>query len=116
MTKYKKGDWVVTPYNKYPVQLDRDGAEGVYVPHHGGFWFSACSKEEAKEMVANTSSYCYAVKDPRDELNNLKGWYVAEHVRKATKKDLKLLVDIANGGIKSLTKELNTYKKAMSKL
>jgi len=116
MTKYKKGDWVVTPYNEYPVQLDRDGAEGVYVPHHGGFWFSACSKEEAKEMVANTSSYCYAVKDPRDGFNNLEGWYVAEHVRKATKKDFKKLMDAAKKRMSAMNKELKVYQKAMGKL
>lgn len=111
--KFKKGDWVITPYNIYPVQLIEDSAWGVFYDFVSSLKFFKCSKEEAKTMEL---PYVCAVKDSRAAILSSEGYYLVEKVRKATAKDFIPLAEYATKNIKRFEKELKLYIKLMKNL
>jgi hypothetical protein len=109
---FKKGDWVITPYNRYPVQLTKDSAFGIFDQLTTGLHFFSCSSEDAEKIKV---TWTEAVWDSRDGFMSYEGFYPVEQVRKATKADMKLLVDLAKKDIKRAEKQLKIYNKAMAK-
>jgi len=106
MKKYKKGDWIITEYNKYPVQLEEDGKYGYYSPLISGLHFFECSEKEAKELEVD---YCYAVRDPRDGLMYYEGWTHPDNVRLAKKSDFNVLIEYLENQIKQANINLKTF-------
>ena len=111
--KFKKGDWVVTPYNKFPFQLDEDGAFGIFDSLSGGERFFTVSAQDADVM---DKPLVYAVKDTRNGIISSEGWVRSTKVRMATKKDLKLMVDWAKERVKIANAELKFYVKERNSL
>ena len=110
---FKKGDWVITPYNKYPYQLKRNGVFGVFVSMFLGMHFFEVSESDAI-MMKNTR--VYAIKDLRSGIIQHECWYDASTVRFATKKDMKLTVDLAKKDVKNAITRFKRHKKEMENL
>jgi hypothetical protein len=92
MKTYKKGDWIITPYNNYPIQLEEDACFGFFDASNfaGDRFFECCEKE----AVALGKTYVCAIKDPRYNIIPIRpeGWYFSERVRFAKKRDFDLLI------------------------
>ena len=114
MNIYKKGDWVITEFNKYPVQLEEDGKFGFFDHTFTGnvYFFEITSKHAFNLEVERV----YGVKDPRQGPLKYEGWLVLSKVRYAKKKDFQFLIREAKKQVKLSEKILKSYVSASNSL
>jgi hypothetical protein len=107
MNIYKKGDWVVTDFNEYPIQLEEDGKTGFFDQIYSCTRFFELSAQDALDIGVKR---VYAVRDPRENLGiPSDGWRVSTKVRYANKKDFKLLIQEAKERLDRTRKKMKSY-------
>lgn len=111
---FKKGDWVVFPgYNIFPVQLQRDGAWGYSTNTLSGGIFTELTIQELAQYGVSGE---YHIQDPRmAPLPEYARWTSADGVRKATKADMRKIVNILKQSSDRQVAELKKFKKALEK-